>query len=337
MVLKFRAGQNKDILEHCSGLIINNNSDPIGFCLWKKSLKTHTYRMYLGVSDVADNIYLVADFLIYEAFKTLTKSASITVYLKLLINSRIIKDLLIEKGFIPSNKEGTVYKKLAVGRIIAESNWPNFINEIKENFNIQLQEKPPRYTDNRQLLNIYFGRQEQKIPLEYVERYLSPILILLPNQNGLVIPIRKHFSEELLDTKQSLLFSSNTAHLSSKKIYYLDASRKDYFNKTGIPILFYESAKNKGSKSIIGIARFIKWYFAEEYDEKGVINQENISSITKRRNSTIAIEFDNYFMFDNYVSLAYLKKIGCVDGANFVTTTKIVYKHILKIISAGLK
>ena len=57
-----------------------------------------------------------------------------------------------------------------------------------------------------------------------------------------------------------ILFDDINPIIYSKKIYYLDSSKKNSFNQPRQPILFYESANDGGKKAIIGIASFREWF-----------------------------------------------------------------------------
>jgi hypothetical protein len=106
----------------------------------------------------------------------------------------------------------------------------------------------------------------------------------------------------------------------------------------GAAIAFYESRKGGGRGAIVAVARIVDVTSipidsTPEALQRGAV-VEDVAVLTKS-SRVLATTFDNLVALKKPVSLETLRQIGCVTGANFVSATPILAKHLTAIVDAG--
>jgi hypothetical protein len=174
-----------------------------------------------------------------------------------------------------------------------------------------------------------------------LESLLSPVLILSPGRDAVVVPIRKEFADRLFQcSRQLLLFGAPEAVLLTERAYF-SAPRTAGTLQQYVPLFFYESAQaGRGRGSIIASARITatqiveKQAMTEGLSRRGVLNHQGIASITDAT-SVAATLFDNIMLLRKPIALQALRTIGCADPSNFVTARKIQSQHAIRIAEDG--
>lgn len=125
---------------------------------------------------------------------------------------------------------------------------------------------------------------------------------------------------------------SERHYISSKKTLKLFAP--------GTIILFYESSKGGGSCSIVAIARVKRAYLkadkatnASDLDPS-VLSAETLSMIGLSELKTVTA-FDNVIHFPRPVGLASLKRLGCGESTQLITTRRITPEQLERILEEG--
>jgi hypothetical protein len=156
------------------------------------------------------------------------------------------------------------------------------------------------------------------------------------------VPIQEVYANELLnlDVAQKSLLPSNEALLRLEKAYFGKAGFEKTFASLGL-VIFYISGTNNGLKAAVGLARVT---FAgkrpasgvkEELSRLGVLDAGKLASLTDKTGNIALFTFDNFVRFPSMVTYQELKKMNCVSGANLVSSQKLNYEQLAKIVDAG--
>jgi len=180
----------------------------------------------------------------------------------------------------------------------------------------------------------------RNIELAQLERIFSPVIFVLPNRTGVLVPIQRVYAEQLFGTSAQMTFiPGKEAVLFSERIY-LSSRRNLHTLVEGSILLFYESGGNGGAASVVVAARCLgssvidKRQLPENILRRGVIENSELGEITV--NEKIAVtRFDNVMLLPRTVSLPRLRDLGCVDGSNLITARRITDEQTAMILREG--
>jgi len=250
----------------------------------------------------------------------------------------------IGNGFFLAGSDGPrsrVLTKLALGRVVTPDNWVTTSNAMRQRSQISLPKDCPHFTALAQPIELQDGAGKSAAPsLADIERLLSPALLALPNRPAVVLPITQAYAEELFQgSSQPSLLAKREALLHSVRGYIGGPNTYSVIREGAIAV-FYESSTGGGRSAATAIARISRRYLmdkasASQYaSKKGVLDTNVIKGMGVGPQVCVS-EFEDLMLFRKPVSLAALRAIGCVDGANFVTARAISTDHLLAIIKAG--
>lgn len=256
-------------------------------------------------------------------------------------NSETI-ETAIGRGFRKIDREmHGVLTKVTYGGVLTADKWDDFKEGYKSLTGFNFTGRMPTYEEfvNTGVI-LSNGENKFAIKLFEFETMISPGIILCKNRNCAIVPIRKNYAEHLFTEidRQKDMFPSKESLLFIEKSYFRKARFVDKFNKNML-MIFYVSGKNNGLKEAIGIARitFSGCVTPEDaelnFSRQGVLTVDELKEICDKNNNIHAIAFDNFSLFPKRLNFNTLKSMGCVSGANLVTTEFIKYdklKNILK-------
>jgi hypothetical protein len=155
------------------------------------------------------------------------------------------------------------------------------------------------------------------------ERVFGPALFLLPMRDGMLVPIRREFAEQLFSgTPQLSLMPKRPATLFAERVYFRSPDRTSSFS-AGVPLVFYESlgSNGRGCAFTLATVQSNRVVWAETLSArllmKGVLNRESIMKISK--NGLVSLlHFGSVIPLRQPVHLGRLRAMGAIDGANAV-------------------
>ncbi|MDP2228087.1 MAG: hypothetical protein Q8J78_11495, partial [Moraxellaceae bacterium] len=232
--------------------------------------------------------------------------------------------------------------KLFVGSIVTEAQWLSFRKNLTERIGLRLPEKAPIYMNPDQQLEIFTPNGNRTFqPLDEIETLLSPVLLCMKGRPAVITPIQKEFSEELLGHSAQMSFLPlRSSSLFKDKHYLSDKKNLKHFRRGNL-ILFYESAKKGGRKSIIALARCRHSYLRSGDDiegndlERSVLTKDSLKRIGKSNMKAVAV-FDNIHVMKQPIPLSFLKRIGCGRDTDLISTKKISDSQLQSILKEAL-
>lgn len=257
----------------------------------------------------------------------------------------VSKKVALLHGFRPPEfpeAEGAEFlQKLSIGRPVMASNWSRIRKTVQQCSGLSLPEAPPDCSDAE--VNVGFvtaGGASGSLSLPRLESLLSPTLIVGPGRSGSIAPIRRVYSERLLQASAQLLLEPNReAALFSERVYF-SSSRNLRFLSPNTALLFYESGSGGGKASVIAVARVrntevhIKKEISAEMFRHGVLDSDDLTELTA--SETVAVTtFDNVMPLERPVSSDRLRELGCVDSLNLVCARPLSYEQFGAVIKEG--
>jgi GNAT superfamily N-acetyltransferase len=254
------------------------------------------------------------------------------------------QEMAIRYGFTRctgNEAEVSRYQRLSIGDAVSEKSWPSVREKLRTTTDMLFPAAlPPIDVDD---VRIQFENKDGKefvIDLFDLETILSPTIFLLPGRSGILVPIRASYADDLLGTaaQASLLPRSQAAILHERT--YFSSARNERLLRKGAPIVFYESGKSNGRSAAIAVARVTstvivpKRKVASTLIDSGVLDEEELRDLSSGE-QIAATSIDNIMKLRKPVPLKRLRELGCVDGANLVTSRSITPNHLHEILSEG--
>ncbi|MEP0338999.1 MAG: GNAT family N-acetyltransferase [Alphaproteobacteria bacterium] len=270
-------------------------------------------------------------------------------YLHISPDQSLTREVALTRGFAESSRrseygENTtpLWKLVRSGAVFPED-WHGFIARFQDLTSMSLQKEMPSNSSVK-LHGISLFREGDKIEIVDqfdIETYISPVLFLFSGRQGLMVPIRRMFGDELLGRTidQGQLFPFRAALLKVEKAYFRSPTNWKLF-KRGRAVVFYESGKGGGSQCAVGVGRVTYSNLvsvdeaAMNFERQGVLDEREMLTLGKGGLIHV-VTFDNFQKFRKPVSLAKLREIGCVDAAQLVGPRVINWEQLSDVCRIG--
>lgn len=325
--------------------IVRANGEACAVAAWDYPARGAVHRELWLWGDEGNSATLVGlEHLLGRIAEDLGSSGLSTFRMTVPASQPTVRQAAIGNGFFLASSDGPrsrVLTKLALGRAVTPENWATTSNAMCQSSQISWSKDCPRFTALTQPIELQDGSGKSAVlPLGEIERLLSPALLVLPDRPAVVLPITQAYAEELFQgSSQPLLLAKREALLHSVRGYIGGPNTHSVIREGAIAV-FYESSTGGGRSAATAIARISRRYLmdkvsASQYSsKKGVLDTKVIQRIGLGPQVCVS-EFEDLMLFRKPISLAALRAIGCVDGANFVTARAISTDHLLAIIKAG--
>ncbi|MDQ8036485.1 MAG: GNAT family N-acetyltransferase [Pedobacter sp.] len=308
----------------------------IGYSSWSSDASGLTARAALN--EAHPESLSAGRILLTYLMETLPKIGPVKITLSLAHHQSLLREHAISQGFRGTSNQKSL-TKLFVGTLVTDSSWKDFRKSLIDKEGLKLPERCPSFTDQSNQIEVLTPSGERTFPsFDEIESLLSPVLFCLPDRPSVITPIQRQYAEELLGhSPQASLLPLRSASLFKEK-HYLSAKKNLKHFKKGTLILFYESAKNGGSMSIIAVARCRHCYLKSQDNieksdlERSALTKESIKNIGKSDMKAV-VSFDNIHIFKKSVPLDFLKKIGCGKETDLISTKAISKTQLLAILT----
>lgn len=234
-------------------------------------------------------------------------------------------------------------QKLSIGRPIVASSWGRIRKTVQQCSGLVLPEFPPDCADAE--VNVGFVTASGisgEITLPRLEGLLSPTVIVGPGRGGSIAPIRRVYSEQLLQASPQMLLEPNReAALFSERVYF-STYRNLRVLSSNTALLFYESGSDGGRSSVVAVARVrntevhTKQEISSEMLRHGVLDSGDLINLTASE-SVAVTTFDNVIPLERPVRLDRLRQIGCVDASNVVCAKSVTHEQLVAVLREGFR
>lgn len=256
----------------------------------------------------------------------------------------ITREITLSLGFTETSSTTPgmgSYQRLALGKLITEKNWCSLRTLITDKTGVSIPDTLAALDSAgaKVSLSNKAGTPFQ-IAFEDFETALYPALFLLGSRKYVIVPIRRTFADQLLNTAQQMsLLPSNAAAMFHERVYYRTARNLSLLSPGSI-IVFYESGRNSGRSAAVAIARVRdtaqvpKSEVAAVLLRHGVLNENEIGKLSKGEMIASTV-FDGVIRFPKPIPRCLLKQLGAIDGANLVTARQLTVTQVTAIAKNG--
>jgi GNAT superfamily N-acetyltransferase len=315
----------------------------VGYLVWPKAIASGPITACLAVAEnsgrAEDTVRLMLSHLLEQV-----EAGSIQL-IRILCPAKqvVVREVAAAFGYTRSLLRPNELQKVAVKSFVSERNWSSVRKQLIEDCGVILPEISPVFKHVHQHTPVFRPDGEQVlVPLFKLETLLAPALFCLRGRSGVLVPVQKRYSEHLLQrTAQASLLPRAHVQLVQERHYLSGPSTIRSFSP-GDLMLFYESGKAHGAAAVIAVARVIRSYQRHEAVlgdvdlTASVIVKSQLANIGKAKVKTVTV-FDNLLALPTHVDLSQLRKIGCGEANQLITSRKITSEQVQCILEIGLQ
>lgn len=320
---------------------VRESATLIAFSAYKSATSPNDKSRLLLVADPRHSATsTAADFLIEHAVRASTLSRPARIELHHIEGQSVTRRSAVANGFLASSSgEDKSLTKIAIGAVVAPSNWSTLRSHIERSTGLTLPQVCPPFDNDEQEISIALEGKATSVSLGDLESMMAPGLFLLPGRPVAIVPIRRIWAEDLIGGTQLGLLPKPEAALRSRRVYF--ASVKNHQNLVrGRPIIVYESGKKGGSGAAVAVARvskaevLLKDQAPEILLRAAVVRGSQLNNLVKGT-SVLAVWFDNIMRFENPVSFGRMESFGMDDKTKLVKSHMLNFDTAAKILEAG--
>lgn len=326
-------------------LLVRTPSQIIGLASWDppNSLRGEV-SLHIYVDEDHLGAETILDYLLDHASTDASSAGPVALKIKLRRGQELARSAAVAHGFREAGSPSIgdrLLIKICVGRFVTEKNWSRVRSKVKRISSVVLPERIPAYDGEDTAIKVRTPRKDTiTLSLGEIEALLGPTLLILPRREGVLVPIRRHFVEELFATPpQTSLFPRQEAALLSQRVYY-SHPRTASVLKTGMPMFFYESKRDRGRGVAFAGAKIRRvelrsvTQVTRELERRGVLSKKILRAMSGTGQVAVT-HFQSIIAIKKPVEYKTLRDLGCVDGSNLVTARKLDEDQMRNLLEAG--
>lgn len=313
----------------------------VGYLACPRQMETSVVAGRLALDEADPYAQAAGRLLLNKLLARAKEGAPSRVSLHLAPRQAAARELALGLGFAGA-ENGSSLVKLVLNRVVTPGNWATTAAELSTLAQLKLPNSCPSFKGIDQQIEILCPDGNRRyVRLQEVETALAPAIFCLPGRPAVITPIQKGFADQLLEhSPQSTFLPHARAAQFAERHYFSDERTLKFFTR-GMLMLFYESGKGRGAAAIVAIGRvqraFLKQDGAIEQSDldPSVLSAQTLASIGTSKTKTVTA-FDNLIVLRKPVPLSSLKKIGCGEPHQLITTRPITAEQLSKILSEAL-
>lgn len=323
--------------------LVRVNDEVAAVAAWDAPRGTGGEReLQIYVDESSPAASLASDYLVRRAVADVGVLPPSVLKLRTRLGQPSVRRAAFAAGFFRA-KTGSlrseVLQKVAINRAVIPETWPRLREAIRTRAGMMLPKNLPFFSSSSQPVEVENENGECiTLALADLERLLSPLVLALPGRPAVVFPITQRYAEDLFSgSAQPTFLSGHEAALRSLRGYV--GGTYNTVPEGGLAA-FYESGTGGGRKAVTAVARVTRKYLMAKESashllrEKAVLDDEAVKSMG-RGGQVVVTEFEDLILLKRPVPLARLRTLGCVDGANYVTSRPLSHEHLVEILKAG--
>ena len=256
--------------------------------------------------------------------------------------------LAVSRGFRPVEQvdQDCRLVKPSCRHVLTSESWGRSVREFKQATSLDLPERIP---SNEELCHTGVVLKESAdvshtMSLFDFETMISPGFILPAAREGVIIPIKEDFAEDLLNAVNGQMRLDLYATTSVKTLLeraYFRSPRGAAKVRQGMPLFFYVS----GSKGRAGEVRVAarctcsKVLSVEqalvEFSRQGVLDESMLRQTADAKGMIHVFTFDNVRPISRAVSISALRSEAIADGSNLVTLQAVDAGQMTRLLDLG--
>ncbi|MEW8048890.1 MAG: hypothetical protein AB2809_00830 [Candidatus Thiodiazotropha sp.] len=321
----------------------------VGFSSWGGDDLGNYRVLYLVVDEETQFAQNLIDHFIYKATTGLPDSELTLIALSIPLGNDLSRKTALDRGF-RKNANLAVgigdcdLVKMSFGGYVTPETWKDFAGRVSTIVDLVLPERMPTFEEFSHTGIVLTGKSVSGVvttTLQEAETLFSPAVFLCEGRDAVVVPIKRHYIEKLIDEpkKQLSLLPESEALMHVEKAYF-KSKRNSRLIQPGQLAFFYVSGSD-GDKAVVGHGRVTSSRVMEvdsaiiKLKRQGALDEAGLRKIADEDGNIHTITFDNFRFLDLPVPFSFLKQNRFISGANLITAEKIPYQALSAIIKAG--
>ncbi len=311
----------------------------IGYLMWPSGLRGGTCDAFLAVDERVTRPSDAARLMIVHLMGRAKEEVQ-RIRLNLAPQQASVREVALEVGFTGTDRTQEL-NKVSLHRVLMAHNWSALRIKLQAVSEIALPSSIPVFRAADQYVELKRpDGQRTQLTAFALETLLSPALICMPGRLGVLVPIQRNYAEHLLGHLDQMQLLPHAKALLYQQRHYLSSPRTLKAFQRGSLMFFYESTRSKGLTAVVAVARVNNAYLsAEGAVEKGdlersALEADDLAAIGKSKIKTV-VAFSNLIMMDKAVPLESLKKFGCGEATQLLTSRPLTSEQIENILLEG--
>ncbi len=296
-------------------------------------------RLFVHARPELLDVELYIDHLLDTMLRYASSSGVTAVELEHVTGQSTLNTAARARGFVRLASTSTTVKPV-IGRPVTTSGWHTAVRELKLRTGLELPTTmPDGHYAERLLIKTPHGK-EIFVSMSGLEKLLGPTLLIRSDQDGVIVPITRTYSDNLLGTNKQIplgLVDDKDASFLSRRAY-VNTPRAASAMRPGSPIRFYESINSGGRGCIVAVTRIANAEIRNRSDvPSDFLRRIVVESVAgfSSSNEVLITSFEELFVVPHFVPLDWLKAVGAVDNANLVTARRVPADIVTKILDKG--
>lgn len=319
--------------------IVLEGQRAIGYLMWPSSRRGGTCNAFLAVDERVTCAQDAARLMIAHLMGGAKEEVQ-RIRLNLAPQQAAVREVALEVGFTGTDQTQEL-NKVSLHNVLLSRNWSALRAKLQAVSEIALPSSMPVFREVDQYVELTRpdGKRTQ-VTAFALETLLSPALICMPGRRGVLVPIQRDYAEHLLDHLGQMQLLPRAKALLYQQRRYLSSPRTLKAFERGSLMFFYESTRRKGLKAVVAVARVTNAYLsAEGAVDKGDLDRSaleagDLAAIGKSEIKTVVV-FDNLVKLHRPVPLERLKKFGCGEATQLLTSRPLTSEQIESILLEG--
>lgn len=319
--------------------IVVEGQRAIGYLMWPSSLRGGTCDAFLAVDECVTCAQDAARLMIVHLMGR-DKEDVQRIRLSLAPQQASVREVAIDVGFTGTDKTQEL-NKVSLHSVLLPHNWSALRARLKAVSEIALPPSMPIFREFDQYVELTRpDGQRTHVTVFALETLLSPALICMPGRPGVLVPIQRDYAEHLLDHLEQMQLLPHAKALLYQQRHYLSSPRTLKAFERGSLMFFYESTRSKGLKAVVAVARVTNAYLSAEGAvdkcdlDRSALEAGDLTVIGKSEIKTVVV-FDNLMKMRRPVPLESLKKFGCGEATQLLTSRLLTSEQIENILLEG--
>jgi predicted RNA-binding protein with PUA-like domain len=327
----------------CVRLVGRSEGALVGYMAWPTSLNRLDVRAHIAIQEDSPGAEAAAQAFLHRLSESVPIGGAANIHLSCPTRQVVLREVAASFGYTASPSAPTELMKISLKQHVRASSWGAARQSLLSAAAMQLPDNPPLYRHvDQQVPVIRRDGQQMHVSIFQLESHLAPALLCLQGRGGVMVPIQRRFEESLIaQSPQVSWLPMNKAQLRPQRLYVSGPNTLKSFQR-GDLIFFYESSKDKGSRSVIAIGRVLRAFHrgqgeSDAEDLSGsVLTEDQLSEIGTSTTKTITV-FDNVLRLSRPVVLEDLKALGCGAPQQLLTTQRLSVQQVQGILEKGFQ
>ena len=196
-------------------------------------------RMLIHVRHEHHDAELFADYLIESLIRHSCENGPIAIELIHLNGQSIVNRAATARRFHRKSNESH-FSKTAIGRPLTATTWSTMVQQVRRRTGLTLPDDLKAISKSEGFRIASPDGTTHHLDAETLEDLLGPTIIIWPGREGVIVPIRKPYADELLgtSTQASFRFVHNKDASFLSRRAYINSPRSAKLMRPGSPIVF---------------------------------------------------------------------------------------------------